>query len=118
MIDCDGGRGVAGRGRLEQISARPAALVVGAELRCRVAFYDRPRNISGVWHDVCSCGNAATNLRVYRARQRVQRAWSRARTAYGQVLWPARIALTPSGVRPGLRPRTAPASSRRCCMRR
>ncbi|MEU7581496.1 CGNR zinc finger domain-containing protein [Streptomyces sp. NPDC041068] len=36
---------------------------------CRVAFYDRSRNNSGVWHDVKKCGNAA-NLRAYRARQR------------------------------------------------
>ncbi|MFH8610885.1 CGNR zinc finger domain-containing protein [Streptomyces sp. NPDC018029] len=36
---------------------------------CRVAFYDRSRNNSGVWHDVKTCGNAA-NLRAYRARQR------------------------------------------------
>ncbi|WP_043266610.1 CGNR zinc finger domain-containing protein [Streptomyces sp. CT34] len=40
-------------------------------LRCRVAFYDRSRNNSGVWHDVRSCGNAA-NLRAYRARRRAQ----------------------------------------------
>lgn len=37
--------------------------------RCRVAFYDRSRNNSGVWHDVRTCGNAA-NLRAHRARQR------------------------------------------------
>lgn len=37
--------------------------------RCAVAFYDRSRNNSGVWHDVKVCGNAA-NLRAYRARQR------------------------------------------------
>jgi predicted RNA-binding Zn ribbon-like protein len=39
--------------------------------RCRVAFYDRSRNNSGVWHDVKTCGNAA-NLRAYRARRRAQ----------------------------------------------
>lgn len=38
---------------------------------CRVAFYDRSRNNSGVWHDVKTCGNAA-NLRAYRARRREQ----------------------------------------------
>ncbi|MFI1968429.1 hypothetical protein BLA24_13870 [Streptomyces cinnamoneus] len=38
---------------------------------CRVAFYDRSRNNSGVWHDVRTCGNAA-NLRAYRARQRAR----------------------------------------------
>ncbi|MEU8935069.1 CGNR zinc finger domain-containing protein [Streptomyces sp. NPDC048409] len=37
--------------------------------RCQVAFYDRSRNNSGVWHDVHVCGNAA-NLRTYRARKR------------------------------------------------
>jgi predicted RNA-binding Zn ribbon-like protein len=37
--------------------------------RCGVAFYDRSRNNSGVWHDLRTCGNAA-NLRAYRARQR------------------------------------------------
>jgi len=26
--------------------------------RCRVAFYDRSRNASGVWHSVRVCGNA------------------------------------------------------------
>jgi len=34
-----------------------------------VAFFDRSRNNSGVWHDVKFCGNAA-NLRAFRARQR------------------------------------------------
>jgi predicted RNA-binding Zn ribbon-like protein len=37
--------------------------------RCAVAFFDRSRNNSGVWHNVKVCGNAA-NLRAYRARQR------------------------------------------------
>ncbi|MFE7588174.1 CGNR zinc finger domain-containing protein [Kitasatospora sp. NPDC057512] len=37
--------------------------------RCKVAFFDRSRNNSGVWHDVKTCGNTA-NLRAYRARQR------------------------------------------------
>ncbi|MFI6766038.1 CGNR zinc finger domain-containing protein [Streptomyces sp. NPDC050355] len=39
--------------------------------RCRVAFYDRSRNNSGVWHDVKICGNAA-NLRAYRARRKAE----------------------------------------------
>jgi predicted RNA-binding Zn ribbon-like protein len=39
--------------------------------QCRLAFYDRSRNNSGVWHDVKKCGNAA-NLRAYRARRRAQ----------------------------------------------
>lgn len=38
--------------------------------RCAVAFFDRSRNNSGVWHSVKVCGNAA-NLRAYRARRRV-----------------------------------------------
>ncbi|MFG1708178.1 CGNR zinc finger domain-containing protein [Nonomuraea sp. M3C6] len=37
--------------------------------RCRVAFYDRSRNNSGVWHSLRVCGNAA-NLRAHRARRR------------------------------------------------
>ncbi|MEJ1229989.1 MAG: CGNR zinc finger domain-containing protein [Galbitalea sp.] len=36
---------------------------------CGSAFYDRSRNLSGVWHDVHSCGNAA-NLRASRARRK------------------------------------------------
>ncbi len=39
--------------------------------RCRVTFFDRSRNNSGVWHDVRKCGHPA-NLRAYRARQRTQ----------------------------------------------
>jgi predicted RNA-binding Zn ribbon-like protein len=39
--------------------------------RCAVAFYDRSRNNSGVWHNVQVCGNAV-NLRAYRARKRSQ----------------------------------------------
>ena len=37
--------------------------------RCRVAFYDRSRNASGVWHSVRVCGNAI-NLRAHRERRR------------------------------------------------
>ncbi|RAO40374.1 hypothetical protein GAR06_06119 [Micromonospora saelicesensis] len=37
--------------------------------RCRVAFYDRSRNNSGIWHSVRACGHP-TNLRAHRARQR------------------------------------------------
>jgi predicted RNA-binding Zn ribbon-like protein len=40
--------------------------------RCRVAFYDRSRNASGVWHSVRICGNAI-NLRAHRERRRGQR---------------------------------------------
>ena len=35
---------------------------------CAVAFYDRSRNNSGVWHDVRVCGNAI-NLRASRGRR-------------------------------------------------
>ncbi|MFC0435175.1 CGNR zinc finger domain-containing protein [Kutzneria buriramensis] len=35
--------------------------------RCPVAFYDRSRNASRVWHDVATCGNAA-NVRAFRSR--------------------------------------------------
>lgn len=37
--------------------------------RCGSTFYDRSKNISGVWHDVKTCGNAV-NLRASRARRR------------------------------------------------
>ncbi|MET7296644.1 CGNR zinc finger domain-containing protein [Streptomyces griseoloalbus] len=37
--------------------------------RCRVTFFDRSRNNSGVWHDVRKCGHPA-NLRAFRARQK------------------------------------------------
>jgi predicted RNA-binding Zn ribbon-like protein len=37
--------------------------------RCRVAFYDRSKNNSGVWHDTATCGNQA-NARAHRARHR------------------------------------------------
>ncbi|MEV0074298.1 CGNR zinc finger domain-containing protein [Amycolatopsis sp. NPDC050768] len=36
---------------------------------CPIAFYDRSRNNSRVWHDVTVCGNIA-NLRASRARRR------------------------------------------------
>ena len=39
--------------------------------RCQVAFYDRSRNASGVWHSVRVCGNAI-NLRAHRERRRSQ----------------------------------------------
>ena len=39
--------------------------------RCAVAFYDRSRNASAVWHDARICGNAH-NLRVSRARRQSQ----------------------------------------------
>ncbi|WP_345382764.1 CGNR zinc finger domain-containing protein [Pseudonocardia yuanmonensis] len=37
--------------------------------RCSVAFFDRSKNNSGVWHDVRVCGNAV-NLRASRARRK------------------------------------------------
>ncbi|MFI1564422.1 CGNR zinc finger domain-containing protein [Streptomyces sp. NPDC020490] len=39
--------------------------------KCAVAFFDRSRNNSGVWHDVRVCGNTV-NLRASRARRRQQ----------------------------------------------
>jgi predicted RNA-binding Zn ribbon-like protein len=39
--------------------------------RCRVAFYDRSKNNSRVWHDTSTCGNQA-NARAHRARRREQ----------------------------------------------
>jgi predicted RNA-binding Zn ribbon-like protein len=39
--------------------------------RCRVAFYDRSKNNSRVWHDTATCGNQA-NARAHRARRRRQ----------------------------------------------
>ena len=50
-------------------------LKVCQDQACRVAFYDRSRNHSGVWHDTLICGNAA-NLRASRARRRVSPAKS------------------------------------------
>lgn len=41
--------------------------------RCRVSFYDRSRNNSGVWHDSRQCGNAV-NLRASRSRKRQRQA--------------------------------------------
>ena len=36
---------------------------------CRVAFYDRSKNQSRVWHDTATCGNQV-NSRAHRARRR------------------------------------------------
>jgi CGNR zinc finger len=38
------------------------------EPRCRVAFYDRSKNNSRVWHDTATCGNQV-NSRAHRARR-------------------------------------------------
>jgi predicted RNA-binding Zn ribbon-like protein len=48
--------------------------------RCAVAFFDRSRNNSGVWHDVAACGNAI-NLRASRARRRARVTGSAAETS-------------------------------------
>jgi predicted RNA-binding Zn ribbon-like protein len=45
-----------------------------------VAFFDRSRNNSGVWHDVAACGNAI-NLRASRARRRARATGSAAETS-------------------------------------
>jgi hypothetical protein len=37
--------------------------------KCRVAFYDRSKNNSRVWHDTATCGNQV-NSRAHRARRR------------------------------------------------
>ncbi|GHD42245.1 hypothetical protein GCM10010335_44920 [Streptomyces galbus] len=52
-----------------QLSDEWRRLKVCRDAGCRVAFYDRSRNSSRVWHDVRTCGNAA-NLRASRARHR------------------------------------------------
>jgi predicted RNA-binding Zn ribbon-like protein len=39
--------------------------------RCGVAFYDRSKNNSRVWHDTATCGNQV-NSRAHRARRRQQ----------------------------------------------
>jgi predicted RNA-binding Zn ribbon-like protein len=39
--------------------------------KCRVAFYDRSKNNSRMWHDTATCGNQA-NVRAHRARRRQQ----------------------------------------------
>jgi hypothetical protein len=41
------------------------------EPKCRVAFHDRSKNNSRVWHDTATCGNQA-NARAHRARRRQQ----------------------------------------------
>jgi predicted RNA-binding Zn ribbon-like protein len=39
--------------------------------RCQVAFYDRSKNNSGVWHETKVCGNLE-NLRAHRARAKAR----------------------------------------------
>ncbi|MDR6972894.1 CGNR zinc finger domain-containing protein [Leifsonia shinshuensis] len=38
---------------------------------CDIAFFDRSKNCSKLWHDVATCGNAY-NARAYRDRKRAQ----------------------------------------------
>jgi predicted RNA-binding Zn ribbon-like protein len=56
---------------IEMLTAQQAdtwrRLKVCRNARCRVAFFDRSRNNSGVWHSTKTCGNVE-NLRAYRAR--------------------------------------------------
>lgn len=52
-----------------QLSGTWTRLKVCKSPKCDVAFYDRSKNASGVWHDVHICGNAI-NLRASRARQK------------------------------------------------
>jgi hypothetical protein len=60
---------------LEMSAARQAGtwqrLKVCRNPKCAVAFYDRSRNNSAVWHSATVCGNAF-NLRASRARQRAR----------------------------------------------
>jgi predicted RNA-binding Zn ribbon-like protein len=56
---------------IEMLTAQQAdtwrRLKLCRNVRCQVAFYDRSRNNSGVWHATKICGNVE-NLRAYRAR--------------------------------------------------
>jgi predicted RNA-binding Zn ribbon-like protein len=71
----DGWRRIASAVLIEMASAQQVdawrRLKLCRNERCGVAFYDRSRNNSGVWHDVRVCGNAA-NLRASRARRRTR----------------------------------------------
>jgi hypothetical protein len=62
------------RGLLNRASGTQATfrrLKLCHEPRCRVAFYDRSKNNSRVWHDTATCGNQV-NSRAHRARRRQQ----------------------------------------------
>jgi predicted RNA-binding Zn ribbon-like protein len=63
LLECFLARRAGTLGRLKRCRYEP----------CSVAFYDRSRNNSGVWHDVRVCGNAV-NLRASRARRAGTRA--------------------------------------------
>ena len=58
---------------IEMLAAQQAdtwrRLKVCRNPRCQVAFFDRSRNNSGVWHSTKVCGNVE-NLRAHRARVR------------------------------------------------
>jgi predicted RNA-binding Zn ribbon-like protein len=58
---------------IEMLTAQQAdtwrRLKVCRNPRCQVAFFDRSRNNSGVWHSTKACGNVE-NLRAHRARAR------------------------------------------------
>jgi predicted RNA-binding Zn ribbon-like protein len=58
---------------IEMLTAQQAdtwrRLKVCRNPRCQVAFFDRSRNNSGVWHSTKVCGNVE-NLRAHRARAR------------------------------------------------
>lgn len=56
-----------------QRSSEVERLKICANPDCAVAFFDRSRNRSGVWHDVHLCGNAI-NLRASRSRRRAENA--------------------------------------------
>jgi CGNR zinc finger/Putative stress-induced transcription regulator len=56
-------------GFLAQHSGDWARLKICGNPACRVSFFDRSKNRSGVWHDVRVCGNAI-NLRASRSRRR------------------------------------------------
>ncbi|MEV6610024.1 CGNR zinc finger domain-containing protein [Kutzneria sp. NPDC051319] len=66
-----GARLVASVVLIEMLAAQQAdtwrRLKVCRNPRCQVAFFDRSRNNSGVWHATKTCGNVE-NLRAHRAR--------------------------------------------------
>lgn len=51
-----------------QLSSEVRRLKVCPNEWCHVAFYDRSKNRSAIWHDPSSCGNVA-NVRASRARK-------------------------------------------------
>ncbi|MEW1819236.1 CGNR zinc finger domain-containing protein [Arthrobacter sp. NPDC080031] len=48
-------------------------LKICANPECAIAFFDRSKNCSRLWHDVATCGNSA-NVRAYRQRLREREA--------------------------------------------